>query len=78
MEAKDEVRVATRGDRYLGNIRSEPGQRWHSITRMWACAKLLIAERLGHVRDTMEGWNYHRSNAQIQRQRVWPFIVSFR
>ena len=39
VEAKDEVLEATRGDRSLGNMRTQPGQRCHSMTKMLACER---------------------------------------
>ena len=39
VEAKDEVLEATRGDRYCGNMRTQPDQRCHSMTKISACER---------------------------------------
>ena len=42
VEAKDKVLEATRGIRYIGNIRAQPDQRCHNITKLSPWSKMLV------------------------------------
>ena len=60
------VRVAMRGDSYLGNMRTEPGQIYHSIDddvgfggTYWRIGLIIAMQR-------------------SRGRRVWPLISSFR